>query len=258
MLLSMTFHQWYLEHYQSRWEFLYTALLQPPKMYEFSEGLKRPYYLDEASLEAARALEVQPGDAVLDACAAPGGKTLVLALQLGGTGLLIANDRSSSRRARLHRVLQDHLEDQERSVIRVTGHDASRWGLYEQNRYDRILLDAPCSSERHVLQEPRELNRWGAGRTKRLALQQFAMVAAALEAVKPGGRIVYSTCALSPLENDGVMAKLLKKRPGASLLSKPEGIPWGEPTEHGWIILPDRAEGRGPMYIAVITKREEP
>ncbi len=253
----MTFHQWYTQQYGDRWAGLSASLTADAPLISFSRGLAKEYYLDEASVFAAEALHTSPGESVLDACAAPGGKTLVLAAALAGKGSLRANDRSSARRARLHRVLDAHLDASTRSIIQVSGHDASKWGLYEQNRYDKILLDVPCSSERHVVNDPKELAKWGTGRTKRLAVQQFAMVAAALEAVKPGGRIVYSTCSLSELENDRVMEKLLARRAGRCSVGIPEGIPYGEPTAYGWAILPDTCGGHGPMYISVITKNPE-
>ncbi len=253
----MTFHQWYEQQYRERWKDLSASLAAEVPLTELSNGLAKTYHLDEASVYAASALGALPGERILDACAAPGGKTLVIAVSMQGTGSLTANDRSSARRARLHRVLNEHLDEHTRNSISITSHDASRWGLYEQNEYDRILLDVPCSSERHVMQSPKELARWNPSRSRRLAVQQFAMAAAALEAVKPGGRILYSTCSISELENDGVMEKLLVRRAGRCSVTPPEGIPWGEPTRHGWIILPDRCGGRGPLYIAVISKAKQ-
>jgi 16S rRNA C967 or C1407 C5-methylase (RsmB/RsmF family) len=81
------------------------------------------------------------------------------------------------------------------------------------------------------------------------------MAASALLAVKPGGLVVYSTCALSPLENDAVMERLFKKK--ADMLELlPARAPWGESTERGWQIWPDQAEGRGPIYFARFRKRK--
>lgn len=216
-----------------------------------------PYYLmDAASVAAARALEVRPGQRVLDMCAAPGGKTLILAEALGDTGRLIANERSLTRRKRLERVIEEYLPASVRAQIKVTGHDATKWGLHEKDVYDRILLDAPCSSERHVLHDPTELAKWSWARTKRLAVQQHAMLASAVDAARSGGRIVYSTCALSPLENDGVISRLMKKRGDRVRIIRPEtpGTALAERTEHGFQILPDRSGGWGPIYFAVIEK----
>ena len=238
-----------------RWDALQDAFGRDPAYHELKAGLLKSYFLDEASLWAARALEVQPGQQVLDLCAAPGGKSLVLALALGGQGELTANDRSSARRARLHRVLEEHLPPELYQTVKVTGHDAVSWGIHRPDRYDRVLLDAPCSSERHVFESPGHRSRWTESRTKVLARQAYAMAASALLTVKPGGMVVYSTCALSPLENDAVMDRLAKKK-GDGLEFLPARAPWGEPTERGWQIWPDSAEGRGPIYFARFRKRE--
>ncbi len=261
---AAAFETFYHDLYGDRWEGLRACLSresgghQPEAVssgrpIELREGLKRSYYLDEASFLAAEALDVQPGDSVLDLCAAPGGKSLILALHSGTEGTLVANERSATRRARLLRVLDTHLPPEIRSRIRVTGHDARRWGLYETDRYDRVLLDAPCSSEAHVLASPNHLAEWSPSRTRNLATQAHAMLAAAVDAARPGGIILYSTCSVSPAENDEVVERLLKKRSGVvEVLSR--SAPWGEQSKHGWQIFPDRSEGRGPIYYAILRK----
>jgi 16S rRNA C967 or C1407 C5-methylase (RsmB/RsmF family) len=228
--------------YGQRWPALRAALAAPPRPEAHVEGLVKPYYLDTASVRAARALDVQAGDAVLDMCAAPGGKTLVLAAALAGTGSLTSNDRSADRRGRLKIVIEDHLPEAWRSNVTVTGHDAARWGLHEQNVYDRVLLDAPCSSERHVLRSPAHLAEWSPGRTRTLAQQALAMLCAALEALKPGGTLVYSTCSISPEENDGALERFAAKRPGLWTLVDRN------------LTLPDDTDGEGPLFYAVIRK----
>ena len=99
--------------------------------------------MDEASVICAKQIQPQAGDDILDMCAAPGGKSLVIASLLANHGKLTLNDRSANRRARLKQVLRDHLEPTWLQNIEVTGHDATKWGLYEQNKYDKVLLDAP-------------------------------------------------------------------------------------------------------------------
>ncbi|MBT3276274.1 MAG: RsmB/NOP family class I SAM-dependent RNA methyltransferase [Spirochaetales bacterium] len=245
------FFEWYAELYKDRWTALRDALEKDPGHIALTHGLKKSYYLDEASVISARALAVSPGDHVLDMCAAPGGKTLVLATALEGSGVLIANDRSSTRRARLHRVLDEYLDDNLRPTVTVTGHDATRWGLYEQEVYDKILLDAPCSSERHVMNSPTHLTKWSPARTRHLAAQAYAMLAAAFLAVKIDGLILYSTCSLSPLENDGVVGRLLRKK-SVSVDLPPVDI--GEKTDFGVQIFPDTSDGKGPMYICRIRR----
>lgn len=247
------FHRFYGAMYPGRWDALKAALEQESAPEALEKGLLKPYYMDRASIDTAALLGARPGESVLDMCAAPGGKTLVIALAMEGRGLLVANDRSASRRGRLRRVMEDHLPPETASIVEVTSHDAARWGLYEKERYDRVLLDAPCSSERHVLGDPKYLEQWSPSRTSRLAVQSFAMAAAALDALKPGGVLLYSTCTISVAENDGVTGKLLKRRRGsAEALEVP--LPYGEPTAFGRIVLPDSCGGRGPMYISLIRK----
>lgn len=249
------FDAFYAAQFGERWPALREALLAPAVSVGLSEGLEEPYYLDEASVIAARQLGVQPGDEVLDLCAAPGGKSLVLAAAMGPDGTLTANDRSSARRARLRRVVDRHLPEALCGRVRITSHDASKWGLYQTEAYDRVLVDVPCSSERHVLASPPHLSAWTRARTRNLSVQAYAMLAAAGMAVRRGGYILYSTCALSDLENDRVVARLLSKKRGAFVL-EPVAAICGEPTELGWIILPDRCGGRGPLYFSKLRRLE--
>lgn len=247
------FQEFYSEIFPDRWPELKEAMLADGSRMELSEHLQRPYYLDEASYRTALALDARDGDSVLDMCAAPGGKTLVLA-SAGPNITIVANEKSGTRRDRLRRVLHEHLRGEQLERIRITGHDATLWFRYETEAYDRILLDVPCSSERHVLNSPSHLKSWSPARTKHLALQAFAMLASALEVVKTGGIILYSTCALSPAENDGVVGKLFDKRSGRFEIL-PLRLSFGEETRYGWQVLPDTADGRGPMYAAKVQRK---
>lgn len=281
------FDQFYAEMYGSRWPALKEALLAPKKhvavLNPFSkfkfpseplhvgglsfehdvkeifpspektdEGYLNYYLMDAASILPVEALDPKPGDRVVDLCAAPGGKSFLCALKMHNQGLLVSNDRSAARRARIHRIFDDYLPKTEQKNHKVTGHDASKWCLYEKSVYDKVLLDAPCSSERHVLEDSKELSLWAPGRTKAIAVSQFAMLASALDIVKVGGTIVYSTCALSKLENDDIITKLYQKRPGRFELIRKE-FSFGEPTEFGWQVLPDNS-GWGPFYLAVVKR----
>ena len=264
----ISFEDFYEDIFTSRWPRLREALLQESRYYQLSTGSsdgraepverapqqRDSYFLDEASYHTAMQLDPQPEDRVLDMCAAPGGKTLVLMHRFPRIELT-SNEWSGTRRERLRRVLQEHLREEQLQRVRITGFDARVWFRHEQSAYDRILLDVPCSSERHVLHSSAHLNKWSPARTKHLAIQAFTMLASALEVVKPGGLIIYSTCALSSLENDGVLEKLHKKRAGRFELV-PLHLPFGEHTRYGWQVLPDTAEGRGPMYAAGIRRMD--
>ena len=247
------FDEWYETVYGCRWRTLREALLREPVHYELAQGLVKPYFLDEASYTAARLLGTSPGEKILDMCAAPGGKSLVIAGDLGGSGRLVANDRSSARRARLHRILNEHLPPKLRDTVTVTGHDAAKWGIHEPGEYDRILLDAPCSSERHVISSERHLKQWSPTRTRRLAAQAYAMLCSAYLSVKVGGVVLYCTCALSPMENDETVARFLKKKAVSTL---PVSCRFGEATDFGVQIFPDTSAGRGPIYLAKIRRDE--
>lgn len=281
------FEQFYAEMYGERWPRLKEAMLLPkkhvailnpfskfkwhetpvqmtgipfdhdvkesfPQPEKTEEGYMNYYLMDAASILPVIALNPGPGEKVVDLCAAPGGKSLLCALKMKGEGLLVSNDRSAARRARIHKIFDDYIPKTEQRNHTVTGHDATKWSLYQKSIYDKVLLDAPCSSERHVLEDSKELSLWAQGRTKAIAISQFAMLASALDIVKVGGTIVYSTCALSRLENDEIIRKLHSKRAGRFELIRPE-FPFGEPTEFGWQVLPDTT-GWGPFYLAVVKR----
>ncbi|XP_047373664.1 5-methylcytosine rRNA methyltransferase NSUN4 isoform X2 [Sciurus carolinensis] len=119
-----------------------------------SLGVMDYYLMDAASLLPVLALDLQPGDVVLDLCAAPGGKTLAL-LQTGCCRHLAANDLSTSRMDRLQKVLHSYVprDIREGNRIRVTSWDGRKWGELEGDTYDRVLVDVPCTTDRHSLHE---------------------------------------------------------------------------------------------------------
>ncbi|MEM5947842.1 RsmB/NOP family class I SAM-dependent RNA methyltransferase [Spirochaetia bacterium 38H-sp] len=259
------FYTYYRELYHQRWEKLESAIKTLENYYPIKIG-KKEYYIDKASAYPVIALNIQQGNNILDMCAAPGGKTLLIAERLNGTGTLTANEKSPARKARLDKVLSEHLPEELRKNIHTTCRDAEKWGLYQQNTYDRILVDVPCSSEAHLIKNPKELKKWTKSRSKNLAIKQYAILSSAFMALAKGGYIVYSTCALSPLENDKTIEKLIKKH-GKKLrileLQNTTDIPKQiklqliEKTEYGYHILPDKNKGAGPIYFCIIEKTEE-
>lgn len=216
-------------------------------------GLLAIYPMDPGSIQAAEALQVQPGDHVLDLCAAPGGKSLILIEALKDSGDIILNDTSPGRRERLKKVIQQYVPRDIRNRVRITGKDGGVFSQTHANHFDRILVDAPCSGERHLLKSPKHQQEWNSKMSGKLALRQYALLSGALEAVKPGGRIVYSTCSLSNLENDLVIEKLLQKKFDRVRIGSVEAE-IGEPTTFGRILLPDQALKAGPLYWCVLEK----
>lgn len=248
------FSEYYRDIFHDRWESLYESLLSGPHYYSLEEGLLKPYYLDKASYIAARQLPLKGKSAVLDMCAAPGGKALVLAAGMDAAAEITVNERSAVRRNRLKQVLEEHLPGPILSRVQITGHDATKWGLYRKEAYDAVLLDVPCSSERHIVQSDSHVKKWTPARSKHLAIQAYAMLASALMTVRPGGHILYSTCALLDRENDDVIGKLMH-REGDTCVALPGEGDFGEKTEFGVQIMPDRCHGMGPIYFALLEKR---
>lgn len=211
------------------------------------------YFLDLASMLPPLALAPLPSEVCLDMCAAPGGKSLILASLMAPNEEaeieLVANELSQERRSRLIRVLKEQLPDKLFRQIKITAHDASKWCLYQKDHYDKILIDVPCSGERYFILDAKEVLNWSKKRSQNMAIRQFSILASAFESLKIGGAAVYSTCSISPFENDEVIKKLLKKRSGRVELSK-LSFPIGETTEFGWQVLPDQCSGFGPIYFS--------
>ncbi|MEE6495390.1 hypothetical protein FKM82_002032 [Ascaphus truei] len=171
------------------------------------------YLMDAASLLPVLALDVQFDHHVLDLCSAPGGKTLAVLLT-ENCRHLTANDLSISRCKRLSRVLQSYIPRDLRTETQVciTSWDGRKWGELEGTTFDRVLVDVPCTTDRHSLLEE-ENNIFHRLRTKErqmLPLLQTELLVAGLLAVKPGGVVVYSTCSLSQLQNEYVVEQAVE------------------------------------------------
>ncbi len=164
----------------------------------------------------ARALAPQPGERVLDLCAAPGGKSTHLAALMGGEGEVVAVERNRRRAAELQRTVE-RLHAQE--CVRVVLGDAARplAGEEEGRGFDRVLVDPPCSGL-GTLQARADL-RWRVTPqdVEQLARTQAAILAAAGAAVRPGGVLVYSTCTVSPTENERQISAFLESTPDFAL-----------------------------------------
>lgn len=166
------------------------------------------YLLDGASVLPPLVLNVKPGDLVLDACSAPGGKSLVM-LQTLFPDILVCNDIQQTRMNRVKYVMNDFLYDFDKiwNNRRVVLKQSNIIESTDYCTYDKILVDVPCTNDRHVLNF-NENNIFKPTRVKerlKLPETQTAILANCIRLLKSGGSLVYSTCSLSPIQNDGVV-----------------------------------------------------
>jgi len=203
------------------------------------------YLLSAASLIAPLNLDAGPDDTVLDACAAPGGKTLVTHLAFPGARLH-ASEYSRARRAHLARLLGRVAPD-----VPVWGLDARDLRRLPFEAPTRVLLDAPCSGEAH-LEAAGQAEVATEARSKALASRQKAMLMAAFQALAPGGRLVYATCTASPHEDEVVIARFLR-RVGARARLVPARA-FGLPARPGL----DAYRGRDLSHVGPLVLRTDP
>ena len=170
-------------------------------------------YIQDPSTSAAVALlDPQPGETVLDACAAPGGKSGVIAAMMKNTGELLAADRDSARVEKLGENLA-RLGVTIARVVRKDWTAPAKGDEFPARQFDRILLDAPCTNT-GVLRRRVDV-RWRLRRHdfKRMPEEQLAILRRLVPLLKPGGTLVYSTCSIEPEENEGVVSRALAEFP---------------------------------------------
>lgn len=182
------------------------------------------YYMQEPSATSAVAvLAPQPGEWVLDLCAAPGGKSTQIAAALGDNGLLWSNEYVSARA----RILQQNLERWGVRNTVVSNQDTAILCEGLAQCFDAVLVDAPCSGEGMFRKEPQALTEWSIENIHLCAARQKQILENAAKSVKPGGRLVYSTCTFAPEENECIVADFLNNHPDFSLI--PIEVNWGCP-----------------------------
>ena len=181
--------------------------IQPSKHPYYFAGL---YYLQEPSaMTPADRLPVEPGDRVLDVCAAPGGKATELGAKLGGTGVLAANDLSSSRA----KGLLKNLELFGIGNVLILSEEPGKLVSYFPEYFDKILIHAPRSGEGMFRKEKKMVKAWEEHGPEFFSKIQRSIVTQAAQMLRPGGMLLYSTCTFSPLENEKTITHLLKERP---------------------------------------------
>jgi 16S rRNA C967 or C1407 C5-methylase (RsmB/RsmF family) len=180
---------------------------RPGRRWWFVAGLA--HIQEAASQVPVHLMDVRPGHRVLDLCAAPGGKSAQIAFALGNRGTLLANDLSTDR----IKALQGNLDRLGLVNVTTCCRDASNWPP-EAGHFDRVLLDAPCSSDGTLRRNPDLAVRLGPELSARFAARQQAMLRRAVRSCRPGGRVLYSTCTLAPEENEMVVRDALREFDG--------------------------------------------
>lgn len=211
------------------------------------------YYLQEPSaMLPAQVLPIEENDIVLDACAAPGGKSSKLANKLKGTGLLVANDISVSRA----QVLLKTLESQGITNACVIAEDINNLNNLNEC-FDKILIDAPCSGEGMFRKEPSLIKSWIERGNEYYSSIQKSIISKALDLLKPGGKIVYSTCTFSKSEDEDIIEYALSICPELKVLpiNMHDGFVSGltENTKNCVRLYPHKINGEG-HFVALLQK----
>lgn len=236
--------------------FYYTAADRPGKHPYYDAGV---YYIQEPSAMAVGALaDAKPGERVLDLCAAPGGKTTHLAGRMHGQGILIANEIVPSRA----KILSQSVERAGIINCIVTNESPDKLALRFPEYFDCIVVDAPCSGEGMFRKEDIAVTEWTPESPALCAARQDEILSEAAKMLRPGGRLIYSTCTFAPEENEGAITRFLAAHPDFSVVPAP-GDPAFLPGQPGWYenahpdvkytfrLFPHRLDGEG-HFAAVL------
>ncbi len=232
----------------------------------YYEGVERPakdpyyyaglYYLQEPSaMTPAHMLPVEPGDKVLDLCAAPGGKSTELGAKLNGKGLLVSNDISNSRA----RALLKNLELWRIENICVTSEEPEKLKTVFPGFFNKILVDAPCSGEGMFRKDADMVKSYEEHGPEYYAAIQTEIVGHAVEMLAPGGLLMYSTCTFSICENEDIIRHILKNHEDMELVKLPlfEGASDGIGLSGCLRLFPHKIKGEG-HFMALLKKKGEP
>lgn len=171
------------------------------------------YFQEPSAMAAVSALDIRPGDFVLDLCASPGGKATQAAEKLCGTGVLVANEIIEKR----SKILAENIMRMGVRNAVVTNETPARLAEKYTEFFDKIIVDAPCSGEGMFRKTPSAIAEWSIEHTHSCAKRQKKILSEAVKMLKGGGSMVYSTCTFAPCENEGVIDWLLSSYPELEL-----------------------------------------
>jgi 16S rRNA (cytosine967-C5)-methyltransferase len=212
----------------------------------YSEGLFSVQ--DEAAQLSAKLLAPTSGMTVLDACAAPGGKTCHLLELMNNQGKVIALDADEKRLVRV----TENLERLQLTadIVTAEAQDLDNW--WNQQEFDRILLDAPCSATGVIRRHPDIKLLRQKTDIETLAALQSTLLHALWKCLKPGGRLLYATCSVLPIENEEVVSEFLTTQDDA--IELPIDASWGRARPHGRQLFP-QIQGHDGFYYALLEKK---
>ncbi|KXZ39254.1 NOL1/NOP2/sun family putative RNA methylase [Alkalithermobacter thermoalcaliphilus JW-YL-7 = DSM 7308] len=238
--------------------FFYKEKDKPGKHPYHEAGL---YYIQEPSAMAVgEIISPNPGEKVLDLCAAPGGKTTHIASKMNQEGLIVANEIHPSRA----KILSQNVERMGIKNVIVTNETPENLSKKFENYFDKILVDAPCSGEGMFRKNPEACSEWSLKNVCLCKERQLDILKCASSMLKVGGRLVYSTCTFSPEENEQVISEFVKENTNFEIekISAYHGFDKGrkdwtkegvEGIENTIRIWPHKIAGEG-HYIASLRK----
>lgn len=209
------------------------------------------YYLQEASAMAPVALlDPKPGERVCDLCAAPGGKTTQIAGRMLGQGFLVCNEINPKRA----KILSRNIERMGVANALVTNEHPETLASRFPGFFDRVLVDAPCSGEGMFRKEEAAVTDWSQETVQMCARRQREILDSAARLVRPGGRLVYSTCTFAPEEDEETVAAFLESHP--EFTPEPVEAPWFVSGENAsYRMWPHKLLGEG-HFAAVLRKTQ--
>jgi 16S rRNA C967 or C1407 C5-methylase (RsmB/RsmF family) len=208
---------------------------------------------EAVSMLPAIALDAQPGEVVLDMCASPGSKTTQISEHLGEAGAVFANEVVNSRVNMLVTNVQRHGS---RTPVGVH-HDGRYIPRVPESGFDRILVDVPCTGSGTTRKNPDVWGKWLPSGGRSLHDLQVALLSRAVALVKPGGRVVYATCSLDPVEDEAVVAEVLRNSEGVDMKSVMELLP-DVPGEAGRTDWPSLDDGGGVTVVEIPESMQPP
>ena len=211
------------------------------------------YYLQEASaMSAVALLDPQPGERVCDLCAAPGGKSTQIAGRMMGEGFLLCNEINPKRA----KILSRNIERMGVAHALVTNEHPQRLAEKLPEYFDRVLIDAPCSGEGMFRKEEAAVTDWSVETVQMCARRQAEILHSGAQMLRPGGRLVYSTCTFAPEENEETIAAFLQTHPDFE--TEAVSAPWFAPAGEGMFRLwPHKLLGEGHFAAVLRRKGEE-